>query len=300
MTHLINIAYGISCGMVSAGIAITSKLMTPGIPILVKIFVRFLIGGICLIPFLSRSEFKKVRKQHILLFGAMGLTLVVLFNILFFSALKYIDPMTSALILSAQPIVTLIVSALLLCHLPTKRVLGGFILAFCGVALVITKGQMNLDFFSGSIGELLMLAAVGSQVMYTFILRTISKHFSAQFIAFSVSVSGLLLLLPLVANRTNLTIVTEFSFIDWLCMSYIGVAGTTLGVVLFSLTIKHLGPALGSLIVFSTLPVATMAYSFIVGQTPSNLELIGSFCVLIGLVLGLEKQKKLPNSTLVE
>lgn len=300
MINLIHIIYGISSGVVGAGIAIAGKMMTPSIPALVKVFLRFFIGGICLIPFLSRVEFKKVTKKHMLLLGAMGLTLVVVFNILFFSALKYIDPTTSALILSAQPMATLFASAILFGHLPTKRVLVGFILAFSGVALVITKGHMNFDFLSGSIGELLMLAAVGSQIIYTFILRNISRDFSAQFVAFSVSISGLLFLLPLIADSSNLDLILKFNLKDWLCISYIGIVGTTLGVVLFSLAVKDLGPALGSLIVFSTIPVATMAYSFIVGQPPTNLELIGSFFVLIGLVLGLERQKKVPNITLIE
>lgn len=300
MTHLIHIAYGVGCGMLFAGIAICSKLMTPTIPALVKVFLRFFIGVICLIPFLSRSEFKKVTKQHVFLFGAMGLALVVVFNLLFFSALKYIDPVTSSLILSAQPIVTLIATALLFSHIPTKRVLAAFMLAFSGVALVITKGQLSMDVFSGSIGEFLMLGAVGGQVIYTLLLRNMGTHFSAPFIGFSVSISGLLFLSPLMINRVNLNVITGFNLTDWLCMLYIGTAGTALGIVLFSLAIKHLGPALGSLIVFSTLPIATMVYSCIIGEFPSTLELIGGLCVLIALALGLSDKKKPPTITLVE
>jgi drug/metabolite transporter (DMT)-like permease len=300
MIQLIHLAYGIGCGILSAGIAICSKLMTPSIPALLKVFLRFFIGGACLIPFLSRAEFNKVTRRQILLFGAMGLTLVVMFNFLFFSALKYIDPMTSSLILSAQPIATLTASALLFGHLPTKRVLIGFMIAFSGVALVITKGQMSWDVLSGSIGEFLMLCAVVSQVAYTLILRNMGTHFSAQFITFSVSICGLLFLLPVTANGANITILTELTATDWLCISYIGIIGTSIGAVLFSLAIKHLGPALGSLVVFSTLPITTMAYSCIVGETPSTIEFVGSLLVLMGLVLGVDRRKKLPSATLIE
>lgn len=300
MVHLINIAYGVGCGIVSAGIAFCSKLMTPSTPALVKVFLRFLIGAICLVPFLSPVEFKKVTKKHLLFFGAMGLTLVVIFNLLFFSALKYIAPMTSALILSAQPIITLITSALLFKHMPSNRLVTGFVITISGVAVVITKGQLNLAIFSGSIGEFLMLAAVSSQVIYTLLLRNMSNHFSARFIAFAVSISGLLFLLPLIANRTNFNIITKLSLTDWLCMSYIGIAGTTIGVVLFSLAVKHLGPALGSLIVFSTLPIATMFYSSITGNPPNNLELVGGLCILIGLVFGLGDKKNIPTISSVK
>lgn len=300
MIQIIYLAYGIGCGILSAGIAICSKLMTPSIPALLKVFLRFSIGGACLLPFLSRAEFNKVTRRQVLLFIAMGLTLVVMFNFLFFSALKYIDPMTSSLILSAQPLVTLTASAILFGHLPTKRVLIGFLVAFSGVALVITKGQMSWDVLSGSIGEFLMLSAVVSQVAYTLILRNMGAHFSAQFITFSASASGLLLLLPFIANSANVTALSGFTVTDWLCISYIGIIGTSVGAVLFSLAIKHLGPALGSLVVFSALPVTTLVYSCIVGQTPSTIEILGSILVLVGLVLGVDRKKKIQNVTLVE
>jgi drug/metabolite transporter (DMT)-like permease len=274
--------------------------MTPTIPALLKVFLRFFIGGMCIAPFLSRTEFDKVTRRQALLFAAMGLSFVVIFNVLFFTALKYIDPMTSSLILSAQPIVTLTVSALLFGHLPTKRVLLGFLVSFSGVALVITKGQLSWDVLSGSFGELLMLSAVLSQVAYTLILRNMGAHFSPQFITFSVALSGILFLVPCIANSANATILAEFTTTDWLCISYIGIAGTSIGAVLFSLAIKHLGPALGSLIVFSTLPMTTMLYSCVVGAIPSPIEILGSIFVLIGLVLGVERKKKMPNATLIE
>lgn len=300
MLHVMPVAYGILCGIVGAGIAIVSKLMSPDIPPLIKVFLRFFIGGLCVIPFLSSTEFKKVTKRQFFLFAVMGFTFVVIFNVLFFSALQYIDPMTSALILSAQPIIALLASALLFAHRPTKRVLAGFMLAFIGVALVITKGQLSWDIFSGSYGEFLMLAAVAGQVVYTLILRNLGTHFSPPFISFAISTSGLLFLLPLIASKANLHIITQFSARDWLAMSYIGSVGTALGVVLFALSVKHLGPALGSLIVFSTLPIATIIYSCIIGQTPNNFEFFGSVFVLLGLILSVNIHKKLPATTLVE
>jgi drug/metabolite transporter (DMT)-like permease len=246
MMHLIHTAYAVACGITFAGIAMSSKLMTPGIPALVKVFLRFFIGGLCLVPFLSRAEFSKVTRRHVAIFAAMGFVGVCMFNLLFFSALNYIDPMTSALLLSAQPIMTLVASAVLFNHRVSKSALVGFLLALSGVALVITKGRMSCDMFSGSFGELLMLAAVASQVTYTLILRTVGAHFSAPFITFALAASGLIWLLPLVLQSSPLAVVAAFSSVDWLCMGYIGSAGTALGVVLFSLAVKTWGQHWGA------------------------------------------------------
>lgn len=291
MVHNLPIIYGVISGMLAAGIAICSKLMSPAIPALVKVFLRFAIAAVFLAPFISYAECKKVTKKDAMFLSAMGLFFVVIFNSLFFTALRYIDPITSALILSAQPMMTLIVSSILFAHVPTKRALAGFIIALCGVSMVITKGYACWPCFTGNVGEVLMVGALLSQVLYTMTLRRVTNHFSGHFITFCVAISGLLLLSPWFFTAQHMQAIQAFCIFDWACMAYIGIAGTACAIVLFSMAVQQLGAASGSLIVFSTLPVATMIYSHFMGQSPSAIELLGSLCVIIGLVLGLSKKK---------
>jgi len=289
MMHLAGVLYAIGCGIVFAGVGIAGKIMSPEVPALLKVFMRFFVGGLVLAAFVSWKELRQLSKKRLAHLAFMGFIAVILFNVLFFSSLSYISVMTSSLIMSAQPIVTLFITSLIARHIPSLKIQLSFLLAFIGVALVITHGQVGWDVLTGNVGEFLMIIALLCQVGYVLLLRSISTHVSSTHISFVVAVSGILFLIPLMFGTNSFSSIMSFTATDWWCAAYLGAGGGTLGLVLFNLGIVRLGAAQGSLVIFSTLSLVTLLWSVLVGHAVTSWEAMGTVFVLVGLIIGLKK-----------
>lgn len=275
-----------------AGTAISGKMLAAsGVPVIVVSFMRYFIAAVCLLPLIPTSSYKKITRRNAFMFLLMGLLMVVLFNMCFFTALAYTSATSVSLIGAMHPILTLLVVSFISRSVPSRNQLIAFVLSFAGAALVITQGRIGFEVFSGSVGELFMLAGLGFQIAYSLMLKKMSDHFSAMFLTFATSVSGLLFLIPMCANQETWDLVTNLSLINWAQLGYIGTLGTAIGLVLYSLSIKQAGVPMTSLVIFSTMPVFVFLLSFfLLGDSISVWQASGGLLVISALFLGLKKR----------
>ena len=286
---MVNIVTALACSFLWAGVTIGGKMLSGALPSFAFAFLRYGLSALCLLPFvLMRKEKETLKIRYLPVIMFLGFTLVLVFNALFFNAVYYSSATSVSLIMATNPILTMLISALLFRHIPNRYQLLAFMLSFAGAVLVITEGKMGFSILKGSIGEFLMLLGVLFQIMYTLALKQVSTHFSPLFLSFATMVSGILFVFPFVANKEFVDVVMNITLKHWGIIGFISFFGTALAIYLYSVVIKNMGPTQTSLIVFSALPVFVMILAFIIlGESISLWQLLGGTLVLSSLVIGL-------------
>lgn len=277
------------CSLIWAGVMIAIHLLTGHISPFAFAFLRYSFVVISLLPFIIvRREYRKLQRADIPGFIFLGVSLVLVFNALFFNALAYASPNSVALIGSANPIFMMFIAAMLSLFTPNRSQLIAFVLALIGVTVMVTKGKIGAFSFTKNIGELFTVAAVLCQTFYAFGLRKVSVHNSTLMVTFGTALLGILCVVPFIVNREFFDTVSQLSAFHWGLLAFIGIGGSTIAIFLYALAMKHLGAARISLIVFGSMPIFVIMLSYVVlAEGVTMWQLTGGSLVLGSLVIGL-------------
>lgn len=288
MSVFIPVVCALLCSAFWAGTSVSGKILSGSTPALILAFLRYAIAVVCLLPLTRQADYRKLKVGHLGTLLLLGFSLVLLVNGLFFTALQFTSATTATLILSTNPVLTLVISSIIFGRMPTRYQLGAFMLSLLGVVMVITKGTFGYAVFSGSIGEALVLGAVLSQIAYTMTLKRIVGTFSPIFLTFATGIAGLLFFLPFIFNQAVLDGIAALRFFDWALLGYIGIFGTAIAIICYSTALQKMGPAKTSLIVFSTQPIFVFILSFLLlGDSISCWQAGGGLLVLLALLIAL-------------
>jgi len=130
---------------------------------------RMFIAVVLLIPFAQkyRKDIASLNFKDFNYLVLSGLFLALHFG-LWFGSLKLTTVASSTVILSLQPIVTIIASFLLYKEKITAKIFGAILISFIGV-VIISWGDFNLTDLTAMVGNLLSLLSVISIVSYLMI-----------------------------------------------------------------------------------------------------------------------------------
>ena len=260
--------------------------------------LRWMIAIICLTPMVWWSE-KKILPPRKAIFPLilMGVTGVVLFNILQFIALERTSASNVGLISTLNMISIAVFSAIFLKERMNIFQLSAMAVSFFGVLLVLSKGNISLLFtMEFNIGDLYMLAAVCIWGIYSVCSRWAMAHTSAMMATLYSGVFGLAVLLPF--NISGFKIVdVNASFIY--SILYTGIISTVVCFVLWNLGVQKLG-ATASGIFLNFNPIFTAILAFLVlGEQMAGIQVIGSAIVITGcFFFAFFKTKKLDKESL--
>lgn len=291
---MLNIIIALFCSFLWAGVTIATKILASQIPALAFTFIRYALVVLFLLPsFIYFKEYQKLRMADIPAILFLGLSLVLIFNTLFFLALYYASATSVAIIGATNPIFMMSVAVLLLRLSPSWAQLISFFLAFMGAIIVIMHGKMGFAVFTESIGELITVAAVVCQTFYAMGLRKVNTQYSPLFVTFATGLAGLLFVFPFIANDNFAQVLTQLTVDQWALFAFISFLGSTAAIFMYAYAMKQLGPALISLIVFTTMPIFTIILAFfMLGETFSIWQLVGSILVVSSLILGLRQTRQ--------
>ncbi len=288
-----DIALLLLCSLIFSGSYIATKMIIDVVPPLSIAFLRTFIATICFLPFICRHDLRGLTQKKIIGFLMLGFFGVFLYNIAVFYALAATSATNVALINAANPIFTLIASTMLFNPIVSKRTFIAFFFSFLGVAIVITKGNFSMNLITTNTGDLVMILAMLSWVIYGLMITHLNNAFSPIFITFVANLVGSILLLPIALYDGVLGTVFQLTLSEWLPLLYIGIIATAVGFSLYSLGIKRSGPSTTTFVVFSMLPIfaAFLAYC-ILGRSIENAQIIGGILILVALAIGLIRRKK--------
>ena len=227
---------------------------------------------------LDRFTSRDVRILGLLGLGVLGNHLLILIG------LQYVTGSVAGVIIGSLPVVTALLSAVLIQDVPLRLVWGGSVLSFLGVGLVSVAG------FTGAgerplLGGCLVFLGVASWSLYSIGTRAIMQRLSALTVNWTTLLVATLLQIPLLWTDQKMVTagIASVALVDWLALAYLVLFATALAQQAWLFGVKAIGPSRASVLGNLT-PVAAVALSAVMlHESIGIVEIIGMGLILAGV-----------------
>lgn len=262
-------------------------------PAAITAFYRLFFATLILLPFLlmnkeNRQELRSLSKKQWGLGLLSGLFLATHY-VLWFESLNYTSVASSTVIVTLQPLFSMVGGYFLFKERFSKGAIFGFLVAIAG-SIVIGWGDFQVS-GEALFGDILAFIAAGVITAYFFVGQHVRKSLSL--VPYSIiGYASSSVFLSLFAFSQQVSFV-DYSAQTW--WSFIGLAfiATILGQTVFNWLLKWLSTSVISMsILGETIGTCILAY-FILGEVISVQQGFGIALILIGLGLFLLQQRKM-------
>jgi drug/metabolite transporter (DMT)-like permease len=207
------------------------------------------------------------------------------FNLLSYLGLEHTRPQDAALIVAAQPLLTVLVLWVTAKQTPAKAMLVAMAVALAGVALVISRGHVS-NLAHGSSGDLLILVGAVGWVFYTLGARRFAGFSPLRYTTLTAA-GGTLTIFAATAAITATGAEALPSAGDvgaaWLQVVFVIFLGGVVAVMAWNEGIRRLGPPNGALFI-NLVPVVAFAIAIGQGYRPGDYEIAGALLTVLALV----------------
>ncbi len=212
--------------------------------------------------------------------GVLGNHLLILIG------LKYVSGAVAGVIIGSSPVVTSLLSAMLIQDVPLRAVWLGCLLSFGGVALVSVAGLQAVG-EQPVLGSTLVFLGVVSWALYSIGSRTLMERLSALTVNWTTLLVATVLQVPLLwTDRKMMEAgVASVTGADWLALGYLVIFATAVAQQAWLYGVNGIGPSRASVLGNLT-PVAAVVLSALILKDPVGLvEIVGIVLVLAGVWL---------------
>ena len=251
--------------------------------------IRYAIGGVVFVVLLVAFEGRQALRYdgRFLPAIALGLIGITGFNCLVWWGLTFTRPEHAAIIMGIQtPLIALGLWATRGVR-PAGFTLGCTAIAFCGVLLVVTRGDPMHAFEGGAlIGDLLVFLGALSWVTYTLASARFGGWSPIRFTVLTCLPGALGLIavnaIAITSGIATVPALQALGSIGWQIL-YFSVGTVVLGVLGFNFSVKYLGP-LNTMLMLNLVPVGVFAIEASLGRSFAAAELAGASLVISALV----------------
>ncbi|HTY07620.1 MAG TPA: DMT family transporter [Candidatus Edwardsbacteria bacterium] len=188
---------------------------------------------------------------------------------------------TASLIVGLSPVLTLVASSLALKERITARKLGGIVLAFAGLFVVVKWGSREALDFRYLLGVLITLGAPVSWALYTIIGKPVVTRADPNIVTLSAIVWGSVPLLPFLPFGTLGTI----SAAGWAALGFLTAVCTVFGFLVWSWALRRTEAARLGAVVYLIPLVTVLSELLLLRQAPSAGLLAGGAVLIAGVAL---------------
>jgi drug/metabolite transporter (DMT)-like permease len=271
------------------GTFIAGRIISAHLPPATAGFIRFVFATLALLVALHFTEglraLTTLSRRQLLGTMALGATGIFMYNLLFFTALSVLPAGRTSLIIALNPVVTLLLAAVLMGErLHFTRWLG-VALALLGVWVVVTRGDLSQIAQSLGKGELSMFGAVCAWAVYTLLGRKLLQGLSPVLATLWAAIWGTLFLGLLALRDIQHVHAASFTPEVWAGLVFLGVFGTAVAFVWYYEGIRQLGAA--RTVVFNNLvPIFGVLLGWLIlGEALSVCLLVGGGLAIFGVFL---------------
>lgn len=225
-----------------------------------------------------RINWADARLLSLLGLGVLGNHLLILMG------LNYVSGAVGGVIIGASPVVTTLLSAMLIRDVPFRAVWLGALLSFAGVGLVSVAGFQAAG-EQPLLGGTLVFLGVISWALYSIGSRAIMERVSALTVNWTTLLVATVLQIPLLwTDRKMMDAgVASVTMSDWLALGYLVVFATAVAQQAWLFGVKGVGPSRASVLGNLT-PVAAIGLSaLILNESVGVTELLGIGLILAGV-----------------
>ncbi|WP_306419221.1 DMT family transporter [Alteribacter natronophilus] len=252
-------------------------------------FSRLLIAFIILLPigakaaWRHRHSFIKHRKPVLIL----SLTGIAFFNTFIYASLQFTSTTNVAVLETVIPVVTVVLSALLLKERLKRIQWAGIVISFAGAVWVVMDGRLfALAGFNWNAGDLIMTGAILTWAVYSIAVKRY-MHLFPPFGALLVMTGlSLAVLFPLMIGEWFITGLPAFDAGSHAAgILYLGIFPSFVALICYNRAVDLIGPSRAS-VCLNLLPVFTMVGAWLLlNETITLMQVAGTVTVIAGVML---------------
>ena len=270
-------------------------------------FLRFLIGGLFLLPFAIKELSKRnliLDKNDFKFFIWTGFLCVIVSMTFFQLAIVYTKASTVAILFSTNPIFTIPFAYFILKENLVKRTVISLMLSIIGIIFILNPLNIGKDIF----GIVLAILAAITFSVYTVMGKKKAHRYGSIILNSFTFISGALLLLIyiMISNTSNfinianeyrlfkafvaIPIFTNITFKNLIVIMYLGIVVTGLGYLFFFMAMEKTSAAKASIVFFIKPALAPILSFIVLKETVPTNALLGIMFILLGSYIGLNKK----------
>ena len=284
------LAYAIIIGasLIFASNHVIARYLGGVIPPMGFVFWRMLIGAAVILPFAGWGLIAQRRLilRHWKLFALMGLLFVPIGNGGIYAAYTFTTAINGGVVSAVQPVLTVLLSALLWRDLINGKQGIGIVIAIIGVLAIIARGDpqtiLSLEF---NIGDLLMLGATAAVALHNVLLRRVPREISVPQLMIAIQLFGLVVATPLYILETIYIRPVPFTGEAVASLLWVGIAVTALAVALTNTAIRRLGPNKASISNYMRVLFTAVLAILLLGESFEGYHMFGLVAVIGGVFL---------------
>jgi drug/metabolite transporter (DMT)-like permease len=236
-------------------------------------YILWRAGGL---PGLTRGDAVRVLAAGLLIVGGYHLLLNI--------GEQHTTSGIAALVVALAPAMTLILAVTLGLDRIRLRHVVGLAIAFAGVAIVVVLGSGSDLSFESAKGPLIVIGAPLAFALYNVILKPLLGRHDLLPLTAATSLVGIIGLVPFARDSTVDTVV-DASAGEAARLLYLGVLGTLLGYILWSVGLRGIGPTRAVSYTYAISPLAVVIGAIVLDETVTPWLVLGGALVVGGIVL---------------
>lgn len=248
------------------------------------IFCRVL-GAMGLFWLVQSFSYEKVEKKDFLLLAVCGFFGVAANQLMFFYGLNITTPINAGIIMTSNPILVLIASAIILKNRITAFKIGGIFLGITGALLLLL---FKSDFSFGSetiLGDFFIFLNALSYGVYLVIVAPLMKKYSPLTVIKWVFTFGFIFVLPFGFNQFTEIDWNSFNSDIWLKFGFV-IVGTTFLAYLFNIYgLKKLSPSVVSTYIYLQPLLATVFAIWAGKDTLDWIKIVAAILIFSGVFM---------------
>lgn len=275
-----NILFGINY-------SITKDIMPDYIPPFGLALLRVMSGLVlfwAISLFMKRERVEKRDIWHLALCAFFG---VFLNQMMFLSGLNLSTPINASIIMTSNPIIVMVFSAIILHESVTKRKITGIIIGASGaVILTLFNAEGKLDFgsdkFLGNLFQLINTTAFG---LYLVLVKRVMMKYQGVTVLKWLYVFGLFYIFPVGIGQFSAVEWQQIPFDIYLAIAYLLIMITVVAYFMNMYALKHVMPSTVSTYIYSQPVIATLFAVLLGKDVLTWLEVVATILVFVGVYL---------------
>lgn len=267
---------------------IATKIALKEISPLTIVWLRFLMGVVILgLAVVLRRQFTLPDKKEWAYLALLGFLGITFHQGLQSNGLRTSEAGTTAWIVSTTPIFMALLGWLIL-----KEGLGwaktfGILIAFIGVLVVISKGNVGSVSIGkfGAPGDILILISAVNWAVFSALSRRGLKSYPASLMMFYVMSFGWLFTSLLFIPTTGFAEVGDLTFNGWMAVAFLGIFCSGLAYIAWYDALKALTTAQTGVFLYLEPLVTVVVAFFVLGEAITPALLVGGAVILFGVWL---------------
>lgn len=253
-------------------------------PVMIIIF-RLLLGiaFLAVLAIYTKKDFSINIRQHgfILLLAA-----IAVFHLwIQVTGLQYTSAANTGWIIGTAPIFISIMGMIFFKEKINLKQFLGIAIAFLGLILLISKGEIfSIDFISNK-GDFLVLASSFTWGIYSIVNKKISLTYPPLMTILYLFIMMAILILPVTANKETLFRLEHLSAISWISILFLGIFCSGISYVLWAQSLKDMDSSrVGAFLYFEPFVTVFSAWIFL-RENITILMILSGIIIIVGVII---------------